>query len=46
MHETELEARQEALDMLQIYNDMGKDVLAIPFITGIKTENEKICWGS
>lgn len=41
MHESELEARQEALDMLQIYNDMGKDLLAIPFITGVKTENEK-----
>lgn len=41
MHETELEARQEALDMLQIYNDMGKDLLAIPFLTGVKTENEK-----
>ncbi|HKL84223.1 MAG TPA: proline--tRNA ligase [Bacilli bacterium] len=41
MHESELEARQEALDMLQIYNDMGKDVLAIPFLTGVKTENEK-----
>ena len=41
MHETEIEARQEALDMLQIYNDMGKDLLAIPFITGVKTENEK-----
>lgn len=41
MHETEIEARQEALDMLQIYNDMGKELLAIPFLTGIKTENEK-----
>ncbi len=41
MHESELEARQEALDMLQIYNDMGKDLLAIPFLTGVKTENEK-----
>ena len=41
MHETEEEARTEALQMLQIYDDLGKDVLAIPFSTGRKTDKEK-----
>ena len=41
VHQTEEEARKETLDMLDIYNDLGKDLLAIPFITGKKTEKEK-----
>lgn len=41
IHATEEEARHEALQMLQIYDDMGRDLLAIPFTTGIKTEKEK-----
>lgn len=41
VHATEEEARKEALDMLGVYNDMGKNLLAIPFITGRKTELEK-----
>lgn len=40
-HATEEEARKEALDMLDIYQDLGKNLLAIPFITGVKTEKEK-----
>ena len=40
-HATEEEAREETLQMLDIYKDLGKEVLAIPFITGRKTEREK-----
>lgn len=35
------EARKETLQMLDVYYNFGKDYLAIPFIKGIKTENEK-----
>lgn len=41
MHETEIEARTEALKMLEIYDDLGRDLLAIPFSKGRKTEKEK-----
>lgn len=41
VHQTEEEARKETLDMLDIYTDLGKDLLAIPFVTGRKTEKEK-----
>ncbi len=41
MHETEEEARTEALRMLEIYDDCGRDLLAIPFVKGRKTEKEK-----
>lgn len=41
VHKDEAEARKEALDILDIYNDLGKDLLAIPFVTGKKTEREK-----
>lgn len=41
MHETEEEARTETLRMLEIYDDLGRDVLAVPFIKGKKTEREK-----
>lgn len=40
-HETEEQARKETLDILDIYTKMGKELLAIPFITGKKTEKEK-----
>ncbi|QLY39430.1 proline--tRNA ligase [Hujiaoplasma nucleasis] len=40
-HATEQEAREEALNMLDIYQDLGKNLLAIPFITGVKTDKEK-----
>lgn len=41
LHATEVEARHEALQMLEIYQEMGKELLAIPFVTGVKTEKEK-----
>jgi len=41
VHQTEEEARAETLQMLEIYKNLGKDYLAIPFITGRKTEKEK-----
>ncbi|MCR5078634.1 MAG: proline--tRNA ligase, partial [Bacilli bacterium] len=41
LFETEQEAEKNALDVLDIYMDMGKELLAIPFLTGIKTEKEK-----
>ena len=41
MHESEEEARTEALKMLEIYDDCGRDLLAIPFSTGRKTDKEK-----
>lgn len=41
IHESEVEARTHALTMLKVYEDMGKELLAIPFLTGTKTEKEK-----
>ncbi|HKL95083.1 MAG TPA: proline--tRNA ligase [Haploplasma sp.] len=40
-HSTKEEAVKETLDILEIYKDLGKDLLAIPFVTGRKTEREK-----
>jgi len=41
IHATETEARAEVLGMLDIYRDLGRDLLAIPFVTGRKTDKEK-----
>ena len=41
IHATEEEAKSETLQMLQIYKDTCKDLLAIPMVTGLKTEKEK-----
>ncbi|MCQ2815087.1 MAG: proline--tRNA ligase [Bacilli bacterium] len=41
MHETEEEARTETLKMLEVYDDCGRDLLAIPFVKGRKTDKEK-----
>ncbi|NLF48513.1 MAG: proline--tRNA ligase [Acholeplasmataceae bacterium] len=41
IHQTETEARQETMDILDIYRNLGKELLAIPFLTGKKTEKEK-----
>ena len=41
MHSSEEEAREETLRILDIYDKMGKDLLATPFIKGRKTEKEK-----
>ena len=41
VHETEEEAREEAIKMLKCYESFMNEVLAIPVFTGIKTEKEK-----
>jgi prolyl-tRNA synthetase len=41
LHRTEAEAREMALKMLNIYDRLGKEVLAIPFVKGRKTNREK-----
>ncbi|MBQ3003040.1 MAG: proline--tRNA ligase, partial [Clostridia bacterium] len=41
MHATEEEAREETLRMLKVYEDFYRDTLAIPAVTGRKTEKEK-----
>ena len=41
IHETEKEARERTLQMLNIYKDVSENFLAIPVITGLKTETEK-----
>ncbi len=41
MHATEAEAKEETLKMLKIYETFQKEYLAIPVITGKKTDKEK-----
>ena len=41
IHETEEEARKRTLQMLEIYKDVFENLLAIPTISGEKTEKEK-----
>ena len=41
IHETEEEAMERTLQMLDIYADVTENLLAIPVIKGIKTESEK-----
>jgi prolyl-tRNA synthetase len=41
IHATEAEARKETLDILHMYNQIGTDLLAIPFALGKKTDKEK-----
>ena len=41
MHETEEDAREETLRMLKCYEDFYRETLAIPAVTGKKTEKEK-----
>jgi prolyl-tRNA synthetase len=41
VHKDEVEARKETMDILDIYNALGKDLLAIPFVMGQKTDKEK-----
>ena len=40
-HETEIEAREEAMKMLRVYETFVRDFLAIPVISGEKTESER-----
>ncbi len=41
VHASEYEARQETLQILEIYRLLGEELLAIPFLTGRKTDKEK-----
>jgi prolyl-tRNA synthetase len=41
LHETYDEAEKETIQMLNIYKEMCENLLAIPVVTGQKTENEK-----
>ena len=41
VHETADEARAETLQMLQVYADFARDILAIPVLYGRKTDKEK-----
>lgn len=41
MHETAEEAKEETMRMLQVYTDFYKETLAIPAVTGEKTEKER-----
>jgi prolyl-tRNA synthetase len=40
-HETEAEAREETMKMLGVYETFARDYLAIPVISGEKTESER-----
>ena len=44
VHATAQEAKKETHQMLEVYDKLGKELLAIPFVTGRKTDKEKICW--
>ena len=41
IYETEKEAREKTLKMLDIYIDVAENLLAIPVIRGVKTQTEK-----
>lgn len=41
IHANNKEAMDETLKILEIYKNMGKDILAIPFISGEKSNKEK-----
>lgn len=41
IHETAEEARERTLQMLNIYKDIAENFLAMPVLTGLKTETEK-----
>ncbi|MFW5828197.1 MAG: proline--tRNA ligase [Alkalispirochaeta sp.] len=40
-HETEAEAREETLRMLEVYRSFAEDFMALPVLTGAKSESEK-----
>ena len=40
-HATEIEAKEETLKILDIYKNVVQDVLAIPVLTGLKSDSEK-----
>lgn len=41
VHATAQEAKKETHQMLEVYDKLGKELLAIPFVTGRKTDKEK-----
>jgi len=41
MHSSVEEAKEETLRMLDIYDKLGQELLAVPFVKGRKTEKEK-----
>lgn len=41
LHATEGEALDETINQLKLYERLGREVLAIPFVSGKKTEKEK-----
>ena len=41
LFEPEEEAWKNTMDMLEVYDSIGRDLLAIPFVKGKKTEHEK-----
>ena len=41
IHETAKEARERTLQMLDVYVDIAQNLLALPVLTGLKTETEK-----
>lgn len=41
LHQSKDEAREFALSILRLYNEMGRDLLALPFVMGRKTDSEK-----
>jgi len=41
VHETEKEADERARQMLNIYKDFAENVMAIPVITGVKSDSER-----
>lgn len=40
-HATQAEAREETLRILEIYRSFAEDVMAVPVVTGVKSEGEK-----
>lgn len=40
-HATEEEAREETLRMLEVYRSFAEDYMAMPVVTGVKTESER-----
>ncbi len=46
LHETAEEAQEETLRMLGIYEEMAKELLAIPMVSGLKSDKEKFAGAS
>lgn len=46
VHQTEQEAQEETLKMLEVYRDFVETDLALPVIKGVKSENEKFAGAS